>query len=152
MYFIIRLKRNVYVNGKPLWKLGPGVYENVLVHKIFVNVFVRGYISEGGKEDFYAYVSNLPANMLSWELYRKRMKIEEEEVLGRWLTVYMASLLTVYLLTKMEEKRRKAIGLIEELEKGIISLINLGMLLVTNFYRLRIKISKKRRLVLMFEG
>jgi hypothetical protein len=25
-------------------------------------------------------------------------------------------------------------------------------LLVTNFYRLRIKISKKRRLVLMFEG
>jgi hypothetical protein len=78
--------------------------------------------------------------------------IEEEEVLGRWLTVYMASLLTVYLLTKMEEKRRKAIGLIEELEKGIISLINLGMLLVTNFYRLRIKISKKRRLVLMFEG
>ena len=90
--------------------------------------------------------------MLCWELYRKRMKIEEEEVLGRWLTVYMASLLTVYLLTKMEEKRRKAIGLIEELEKGIISLINLGMLLVTNFYRLRIKISKKRRLVLMFEG
>jgi hypothetical protein len=52
--------------------------------------------------------------------------IEEEEVLGRWLTVYMASLLTLYLLTKMEEKRRKAIGLIEELEKGIISLINLG--------------------------
>jgi hypothetical protein len=78
--------------------------------------------------------------------------IEEEEVLGRWLTVYMGALLTVYLLTKMEEKRRKAIGLIEELEKGIISLINLGMLLVTNFYRLRIKISKKRRLVLMFEG
>jgi len=38
------------------------------------------------------------------------------------------------------------------LEKGIISLINLGMLLLTNFYRLRIKISKKRRLVLMFEG
>ncbi|MGC9003075.1 MAG: transposase, partial [Dictyoglomus sp.] len=29
MYFIIRLKRNVYVNGKPLWKLGPGIYENV---------------------------------------------------------------------------------------------------------------------------
>jgi hypothetical protein len=44
MYFIIRLKRNVYVNGKPLWKLGSGVYENVLVHKIFANVFVRGYI------------------------------------------------------------------------------------------------------------
>ena len=87
---------------------------------------MRGYISEGGKEDFYAYVSNLPANMLCWELYRKRIK--------------------------MEEKRRKAIGLIEELEKGIISLINLGMLLLTNFYRLRIKISKKRRLVLMFEG
>jgi hypothetical protein len=63
----------------------------------------------------------------------------------------MASLLTLYLLTKMEEKRRKAIGLIEELEKGIISLMNLGMLLVTNFYRLSIKISKKRRLVLMFE-
>jgi hypothetical protein len=38
----------------------------------------------------------------------------------------MGALLTVYLLTKMEEKRRKAIGLIEELEKGIISLINLG--------------------------
>jgi hypothetical protein len=83
MYFIIRLKRNVYVNGKPLWKLGPGVYENVFVHKIFANVFVRGYISEGGKKDFYAYVSNLPADMLCWELYRKRMKIEEEEVLGR---------------------------------------------------------------------
>lgn len=34
---------NIYVNRRPLWKLGPGVYENVLVHKI------------------YAYVSNLPA-------------------------------------------------------------------------------------------
>ena len=170
MYFIIRLKRNVYVNGKPLWKLGSGVYENVLVHKVIANVFVRGYISEGGKEDFYAYVSNLPANMLSWELYRKRMKIEEmfrdeknklnlellsyieeEEVLGRWLTVYMGALLTVYLLTKMEEKRRKAKWLLKELEKGMISLINFGLLLATNFYRLRIKISKKRRLVIMFE-
>jgi len=39
----------------------------------------------------------------------------------------------------MEEKRRKARGLLEELEKGIISLINFGLLLVSNFYRLRIK-------------
>jgi hypothetical protein len=45
-------------------------YENVLVHKVVANVFV----------------SNLPADMLSYELYRRRMKIEEE-VLGRWLTV-----------------------------------------------------------------
>jgi len=44
MYFIIRLKRNVYVNGKPLWKLGSGVYENVLVHKVIANVFVRGFL------------------------------------------------------------------------------------------------------------
>ncbi|MGB9858254.1 MAG: hypothetical protein ACPLKX_09070, partial [Dictyoglomaceae bacterium] len=59
---------------------------------------------------------------------------------------------TVYLLTKMEERRRRARGLVEELEKGMISLINFGLLLVTNFYRLKIKISKKRRLVLIFEG
>ena len=45
----------------------------------------------------------------------------------------------MYLLTKMEEKRRKARGLLEELEKRIISLINFGLLLVSNFYRLRIK-------------
>lgn len=64
-YFIIRLNRNVYVNGKPLQKLGSGVYENVLVHKVIANVFVRGYISDEEEEDFYAYVSNLPANMLS---------------------------------------------------------------------------------------
>ncbi|MBC7319817.1 hypothetical protein H5T89_04160, partial [bacterium] len=30
-----------------------------------------------GKRDFYAYVSNLPKENLSWELYRERMKIEE---------------------------------------------------------------------------
>ncbi|MGC8814570.1 hypothetical protein [Dictyoglomus sp.] len=130
-------------------------YGNVLVHKVVANVFV----------------SNLPADMLSYELYRKRMKIEEmfrdeksklnlellsyieeEEVLGRWLTVYMFAFFTVYLLTKMEERRRRARGLVEELEKGMISLINFGLLLVTNFYRLKIKISKKRRLVLIFEG
>ncbi|MGB9858194.1 MAG: hypothetical protein ACPLKX_08755 [Dictyoglomaceae bacterium] len=52
----------------------------------------------------------------------------------------------------MEERRRRARGLVEELEKGMISLINFGLLLVTNFYRLKIKISKKRRLVLIFEG
>ena len=97
-------------------------YGNVLVHKVVANVFV----------------SNLPADMLSYELYRKRMKIEEmfrdekskldlellsyieeEEVLGRWLTVYMFAFFTVYLLTKMEERRRRARGLVEELEKGI---------------------------------
>ena len=76
--------------------------------------------------------------------------IEEEDVLERWLTVYMGALLTVYLLTKMEEKK-KAKWLLKELEKGMISLINFGLLLLTNFYRLRIKISKKRRLVIMFE-
>ncbi|MGB9788969.1 MAG: hypothetical protein ACPLVD_09240 [Dictyoglomus turgidum] len=130
-------------------------YGNVLVHKVVANVFV----------------SNLPTDMLSYELYRKRMKIEEmfrdeksklnlellsyieeEEVLGRWLTVYMFAFFTVYLLTKMEERRRRARGLVEELEKGMISLINFGLLLVTNFYRSKIKISKKRRLVLIFEG
>jgi hypothetical protein len=63
----------------------------------------------------------------------------------------MIALLTVYLLTKMEEKRRKAKWLLKELEKGMISLINFGLLLVLDFYRLRIKISKKRRLVIMFE-
>ncbi|MGC9002186.1 MAG: hypothetical protein ACP5J9_04385, partial [Dictyoglomus sp.] len=78
--------------------------------------------------------------------------IDEEEVLGRWLTVYMFAFFTVYLLTKMEERRRRARGLVEELEKGMISLINFGLLLVTNFYRLKIKISKKRKLVLIFEG
>ncbi|MGB9857895.1 MAG: hypothetical protein ACPLKX_07140 [Dictyoglomaceae bacterium] len=77
-------------------------YGNVLVHKVVANVFV----------------SNLPADMLSYELYRKRMKIEEK-VLGRWLTVYMFAFFTVYLLTKMEERRRRARGLVEELEKGI---------------------------------
>ena len=159
MNFIIRLKRTVHVNGKPLAELSAGIYENTKVHGIRANVYVRGYEVINGKEK------------ISWELYRERMKIEEmfrdeknelslellsyikeEEVLGRWLTIFMGALLVIYLVTKIKEKDYVANLLEREIEKKIISFLNFGLLIFTSLYRLRLRISKKRRIVLILKG
>jgi hypothetical protein len=168
MHFVVRLKKTVYVDNKPLTKLPPGIYENVTVHKIRANVYLRGYDIVDKKEDFYAYVSSLPKEKLSWELYKKRMKIEqmfrdeknelnlellsyvdEEDILGRWLTVFMGVLLNIYLISKIKGNNHTVKLLKEELEKGIISFIKFGLSIITDVYSLRLKISKKGRLVLI---
>jgi len=60
MNFVIRLKKNVYVNEKLITMLPKGIYEGVLIHGIVANVYIRGYEVINGKEDFYAYVTSLP--------------------------------------------------------------------------------------------
>jgi len=143
MNFVIRLKKNVYVNEKPMTMLPRGVYEGVLIHGIVANVY-------------YAYVTSLPKERLSWELYRERMKIEEmfrdekngfdleflsyigeEKVLGRWL--------------KVEKGKHRIKLLKEELKGGIISFINFALRII-EILRLKLKISKKGRIVLMIGG
>jgi len=142
-----------------------------MVHKIRANVYLKGYLKINGKIDFYAYVSNLPKEKLSWELYKERMKIEEMfrdekdelnlellsyidkgEVLGRWLTVFLVVLLNIYLLSRIETEDYRVKLLKEELEEKKISFVRFGFLIVEDIYSMMLKVSKTGRLVLMIRG
>jgi len=167
MYFVIRLKKTVYVDNKPLTELPPGIYEDVTVHKTKANVYLKGYLNINGKIDFYAYVSNLPKEKLTWELYKERMKIEEmfkdeknlfkleyfsyvtkTEVLGRWLTVFLIMLLSIYLLSRIKTDDHRVKLLWKELEEKKISFVRYAMEL-TDIYSVTLKVSKTGRLVLI---
>jgi len=142
-----------------------------MVHKIRANVYLKGYLKINGKIDFYAYVSNLPKEKLSWELYKERMKIEEifrdekdelnlellsyidkGEVLGRWLTVFLVVLLNIYLLSRIETEDYRVKLLKEELEEKKISFVRYAIALAIDIYSMRLKVSKTGRLVLMIRG
>jgi hypothetical protein len=142
-----------------------------MVHKIRANVYLKGYLKINGKIDFYAYVSNLPKEKLSWELYKERMKIEEMfrdekdelnlellsyidkgEVLGRWLTVFLVVLLNIYLLSRIETEDYRVKLLKEELEEKKISFVRYAIALAIDIYSMRLKVSKTGRLVLMIRG
>jgi len=170
MYFVIRLKKTVYVDDKPLTELSPGIYEDVTVHKTKANVYLKGYLNINGKIDFYAYVSNLPKEKLTWELYKERMKIEKmfrdekkilnlqylsyvtkTEVLGRWLTVFLVILLSVYLLSRIKVSDHRVKLLWKELEEKKISFVRYAMGL-TDIYSVTLKVSKTGRLVLIASG
>ena len=45
MYFVIRLKKTVSVDNKPIVDLNPGVYEGEMVHKIRANVYLKGHLN-----------------------------------------------------------------------------------------------------------
>jgi len=171
MYFVIRLKKTVNVDDKPIVTLNPGIYEGVMVHKIKANVYLKGHLNINGKPDFYAYVSNLPKEKLSWELYRERMKIEEmfkdekdileleylsyvdkSEVLGRWLLVFLLALLNLYLISTVETDDHRVKLKRKKLEGNKISFINYAMSLATDIYSMVLKVSKAGSLILMLEG
>jgi len=170
MYFVIRLKKTVYIDNKPITELSSGIYEDVTVHKTKANVYLKGYLNIDGKIDFYAYVSNLPKEKLSWELYKERMKIEEmfkdekgildleklsyvnkTEVLGRWLTIFLIMLLSFYLLSRIKVDDHRAKLLRKELEEKKISFVRYAIGL-TDIYNMVLKVSKTGRLVLMVGG
>ncbi|MGC8972341.1 MAG: hypothetical protein ACP5K2_09175 [bacterium] len=81
MYFVIRLKKTVYVDSKPITELSPGIYEDVMVHKIRANVYLKGYLNIDGKTDFYAYVSNLPKMKIE-EMFRDEKDLLKPEYLS----------------------------------------------------------------------
>ncbi|MCX7795853.1 MAG: transposase, partial [bacterium] len=170
MYFVIRLKKTVNVDDKPIVSLSSGIYEGVKVHKIRANVYLKGHLKINGREDFYAYVSNLPKEKLSWELYRERMKIEEmfkdekdilnlkylsyvnkSEVLGRWLLVFLLALLNLYLISTVEIEDHRVKLSKKELEEDKISFVRYAMSLATDIYSMILKVSKAGSLVLMLD-
>jgi len=171
MYFVIRLKKTVYVDGKSITTLVPGIYEDVVVHKIKANVYLKGYLNINGKTDFYAYVSNLPKEKLSWELYQERMKIEEmfrdeksilnleylsyvekSEVLGRWLLVFLLTLLNLYLISRVETDDHRVKLAKRDLEEKKISFVRYAIALAIDIYSMMLKVSKTGRLVLIVGG
>ncbi len=171
MYFVIRLKKTVNVDGKPITSLASGVYEDVTIHKVRANVYLKGYLQNNKDVDFYAYVSNLPKERLSWELYRERMKIEEMfrdektllklkylsyvnkgEVLWRWLLVFLLALLNLYLISKIKTGDHRVKVLDKDLRAKKISFINYAISLAKDVYNMVLKVSKTERLIVMLEG
>lgn len=128
MYFVIRLKKTVSVDNKPIVDLNPGVYEGVMVHSIRANIYLKGHLNINGRSDFYAYVSNLP------------------------IFVFLLTLLNLYLIATVETDDHRVKLLKKELKEDKISFINYAMSLAEEIYSMVLKASKIGRLVPILEG
>lgn len=72
MYYVVRLKKTVNVDSKPITELDPGIYEDIRVHKTIGNVYLKGYLTIRNKRE--------EKNELNLKLLNH---VERSEVLGR---------------------------------------------------------------------
>ncbi|MBC7321335.1 hypothetical protein H5T89_11905 [bacterium] len=73
-------------------------------------------------------------------------------MLGRWLLVFLLTLLNLYLISRVEADDHRVKLAKRDLEEKKISFIRYAISLAVDIYSMALMVSKTGRLVLMLEG